>query len=119
MVSAVPSNSGFTIVEVLVSTLLLSLGLLAIASTTAHTTGMLAAGRRHTQAAVLGGRLAESLRSGPCPAAGSGVTVDGALEAHWTVAPLKGSPARRVLVVVAAPAARGSRADTVAATVGC
>ncbi len=112
-------QGGFTVVEVLVATILLCLGLLAITSTTAHTTRMIAAGRRHTQAAALGRRITESLRGEPCPAVGSGVAAEGPLEARWTVTPLAGGTARRVLVVLAAPRVRGSRADTVAATVVC
>jgi Tfp pilus assembly protein PilV len=112
-------RGGFTVVEVLVATILLGLGLLAITGTTAHTTRMIAAGRRHTQAAVLGRRITESLRGEPCPAVGSGMATEGPLEARWTVAPLAGGTARSVLVVIEAPRVRGSRADTVAATVVC
>jgi Tfp pilus assembly protein PilV len=112
-------RGGFTVVEVLVATILLGLGLLAITGTTAHTTRMISAGRRHTHAAVLGRRITESLRGERCPAAGSGMAAEGPLEARWTVAPLAGGTARRVLVVIAAPRVLGSRADTVAATVVC
>lgn len=112
-------QGGFTVVEVLVATILLCLGLLAITSTTAHTTRMIAVGRRHTQAAVLGRRITESLKAQPCPAVGSGVATEGPLEVRWTVAPLAGGTARRVLVVIAAPRVPGWRDDTVAATVVC
>jgi type II secretory pathway pseudopilin PulG len=102
-------QGGFTVVEVLVATILLCLGLLAISRTTAHTTRMIAAARRHTQATVLGWRITEALR----------VAAEGPLEARWTVVPLAGGTARRVLVAIGAPGVRGSRADTVAATVVC
>jgi hypothetical protein len=112
-------QGGFTVVEVLVATILLCLGLLAISRTTAHTTRMIAAARRHTQATVLGWRITEALRGEPCPVPGSGVAAEGPLEARWTVVPLAGGTARRVLVAIGAPGVRGSRADTVAATVVC
>jgi type IV pilus assembly protein PilV len=112
-------QGGFTVVEVLVAIILLCLGLLAIVGTTAHTTRMIAAGRWHTQATALGRRITEALRGEPCPVPGSGVAGEGPLEARWTVAPLAGGTARRVLVTIAAPGVRRWRADTVAATVVC
>ncbi len=112
-------RDGFTILEVLMAVLVLSLGLVGITGATASTTRMIAAGRWHVRASALGMRLVESQRSGACPPVGAGEAVEGPLRARWTISAAAGGRARLVVAVVETPGSGGAGVDTIAATIGC
>ena len=64
--STVPSGRGFTLVELMVAVVLFEVGLLALLSTTAAVTRMLARGRHATQAAIFATQRLERLRVTAC-----------------------------------------------------
>ena len=79
-------RSGFSLAELIVALMLLTVGLLALASTSAFLTYEYAASGRAEQAAVLAGSRLELLQVGDCTASQGIQTVDG-LTAVWSVVP--------------------------------
>jgi prepilin-type N-terminal cleavage/methylation domain-containing protein len=61
---------GFTIVELLVALIILSVGLLGLVTTGALVTRMIARGQRSADAALFAARRLEQLRAGGCAAGG-------------------------------------------------
>ena len=80
------SLDGFTLAELIVALMLLTVGLLALASTSAFLTYEYAATGRAERAAAMGGSRLEILRTGSCADAQGTETVDG-LTVAWSVAP--------------------------------
>lgn len=110
---------GFTIVEVIVAVLVLSIGLLGLASTAALTTRMIGQGQRYSEASAMATRQFETLRSRPCAAVVNGTEADGPFVATWTVTDLAAGKAKAVQVVVRSPMAGRERADTFSTTIPC
>ena len=118
------NTSGFTLVEVLVAVILLSVGILALASGSGAVFRMLGAGKRSTKAAAVASERLERLRrqanaTNPrCTALASGTaTRPGNVTETWTVT---GSGLTRDLQVwVRYPTSRGSTADTLFTTLAC
>jgi prepilin-type N-terminal cleavage/methylation domain-containing protein len=73
--STVPSQRGFTLVELMVAVVLFEVGLLALLSTTAAVTRMLARGRHATQAAMFATQRLERLRVTACASQAVGAEV--------------------------------------------
>jgi prepilin-type N-terminal cleavage/methylation domain-containing protein len=80
------SRHGFTLAELIVALMLLTVGLLALASTSAFLTYEHAATGRAERAASIGGTRLEILRTGSCDNGVGTETVDG-LTVAWSVAP--------------------------------
>jgi prepilin-type N-terminal cleavage/methylation domain-containing protein len=112
-------QGGFTVLEVLIAILLLSVGILGLTDSAALTTRMIASARRHAHAVALGRSTVERLRSGECPAEGAGEASRGPYMVRWTVSPVAGGLARRAMAVVEIPRVRPARADTVSAVIPC
>ncbi|NIM52562.1 MAG: hypothetical protein GTN62_08110 [Gemmatimonadales bacterium] len=110
---------GFTIAEVVVAVLILSLGLLSLVGTAALATRMVAQGQRHTRASVLGAQQLAILTSGGCPQEGSGAAVHGGFRIAWSVSSEAGGRMRRAHVVVASRTHGGMRLDTFSTAVLC
>ena len=118
------NTSGFTLVEVLVAVILLSVGILALASGSGAVFRMLGAGKRSTKAAAVASERLERLRrqantTNPrCTALASGTaTRPGNVTETWTVT---GSGlTRTVQVWVRYPTSRGTTADTLFTTLAC
>lgn len=110
---------GFTIVEVLVAVLVLTVGLLGLATTAALVTRMVAQGDRYTEAATLASRRFEILRSRGCSSLSNGSETVGRFTVSWTVASTAGGKARTVTVTVVSPTGRGRRTDTFSNTIIC
>ena len=81
-----PARHGFTLAELIVALMLLTVGLLALASTSAFLTYEHAATGRAERAATIGGSRLEILRTGSCADAQGTEIVDG-LNVAWSVAP--------------------------------
>lgn len=106
------TQGGFTIVEVLIAIVILSAGILALASSGALITRMIAQGQRYSQAAELANKRFETLRSSSCSAlASSGSATSGQFREAWTVTTV-GSGGRRFTVVIQSPTGTGTRTDT-------
>jgi Tfp pilus assembly protein PilV len=110
---------GFTIVEIVVSVMVLSVGLLGLVGVAALATRMVGEGQRSTEVATLANERIEVLRSQGCPAPGSGSEVRGLHSLAWRVEGDPAGRARRLTVLVTSPRARGSRTDTVATVHVC
>ncbi len=112
-------EQGFTIVEVLVAVLILSVGLLALASTAALVTRMIGQGDRYTEAATLASRRLEILRSQTCPNMANGSQTVGRFQVSWTVASIASGKGVQVAITVVSPTVRGTRTDTFNNTMVC
>lgn len=120
------STRGFTLAEVLVAVMILSVGLLAIAASSGSVYRMLGYGKLSTQAAHIASTRLEILRreanrTDPrCTSAGfsSGIdTIDLGIVVQWTV-PASGNQ-RNVIVVVTTPAGHGPARDTILTLLDC
>jgi Tfp pilus assembly protein PilV len=112
-------RDGFTVVEVLIAVLILSVGLLGLVASAALTTRMIGQGQRYSEASAMAAQQFEVLRSQSCGSMSGGSTAQGRFTVIWTVQNVADGRARGVTVVVNSPAARGMRSDTFATTVPC
>jgi type IV pilus assembly protein PilV len=111
-------SKGFTIIEVLVAVLILSIGMLALVSTAATVTRMIGQGQRFSEASTLAAQRFEILRSEDCSTLSSSSATSGAYSLAWTVSDV-GTNAKSVSLVVTSPTGRGTRADSFQTTIGC
>lgn len=118
------STGGFTLAEVMVAILILSVGLLAIAASSGTVFRLLGYGKRSTEAANVASSRLEALRlqanqTDPrCSTlANGGDTLANRVIERWTVS---GSGVRRsVLVVVTTPTGRGTTVDSIFSLFEC
>ena len=98
---------GFTLTELIVALVLLTVGLLALASTSTFLGYEHAAAARAESAAIIAGSRMERLRAGGCTA-GNGLELVDGLQSAWSVA-VAGDVA--VATVVVSWLERGTRTD--------
>jgi type IV pilus modification protein PilV len=112
---------GISIVEVLVAMMVMSVGLLGLASTAAMTTRMIGDSKRYTGASAVATQRAEILRSQSCATLTNGSETKGGYVVTWTVTnPGLANPARQVEVTVKATLGRGRvRTYTFPTTIPC
>jgi prepilin-type N-terminal cleavage/methylation domain-containing protein len=120
------SDSGFTLVEVLVAIVVLSVGVLAMAGSTAMVTRMIGRGKVETRVAQAASRRVEGLRMAALSttprctagafASGGPVTANGLTES-WTV-PAAGK-VRSVQVNIIYRTVRGPRTATIQTRIDC
>jgi len=114
---------GFTIIEVLIAVLILSVGLLGLVSSGAMVTRMIGEGNRLTEASTVANRRFEIFRSqwgaNACAGAANGSTTSQGFTVAWTVTSIAGGKARQVQLTVTGPTARGTRTDTFYRTILC
>jgi len=91
-----PASRGFTLVEVLVAALVLTVGVLALEGTALGVERMVASGDRMERAAAAAGSRLEGLRSVSCAAMAAGNAADQEHAEAWTAA---AAGSRRVLSV--------------------
>ena len=111
------NERGFTIVEVLVAVMILTVGLLGLVTTAALVTRMIGQGQRQTEAAALAADRFEQLRSVPCAALADGSSTQGGFTVAWRVAGAADS--RDIDVIVTSPTPRGTRQDRFSTTRYC
>jgi Tfp pilus assembly protein PilV len=109
----VRGRRGFTIVETLVSVMVLAVGLLGLVSVAALATRMVSEGQRSTESAAIANERIEVLRAQGCPALVDGAESRGAHRVRWRVESQGAGRARRLTVLVTSPGPRGARTDTV------
>ncbi len=119
-------KTGFTVVEVLIAIVVLSVGIIALMGSSAMTTRMIGQGRRTTTAVQVATRRLEALRqlarstSPNCTAgafsSGGPVTTDGVTES-WVVPGAGGS--RPVLAIITYRRAGGTLTDTLQTVIRC
>lgn len=116
---------GFSIVEVLVAIIILTIGLLALAQSSGAVTTMIGRGKQDTRAAALAQSQIENLRqqaaaaTPKCNGLAGGTRTDAATGSviTWTVGGTGNS--REVSVQVNYRISRGTRNETVRAILGC
>jgi prepilin-type N-terminal cleavage/methylation domain-containing protein len=125
------NERGFTIVEVLVAVLVLSIGIVALVGSSALVTRMVGRGKTSTVAAQVAARRLEWLRSlaassaTPCThaefATGSTSDVEHGVTESWFVAAGNTSWTRRVTVYATykVPGGSGTKTDTVTTFIPC
>ena len=107
------NHRGFTIVEVLIAVLILTVGLLGLVSTAALTTRMIGQGQRYTQASTLASQRFEILRARSCAALADSSGAQGAYTVAWTVTSADGGKSRLITVAVTSPTGAGkTRTDS-------
>ena len=114
----VASHSGFTLVEVIIAIIILSVGLLGLASTAGLVTRMIGQGQRYSEAAWMASQRFETLRSQTCESMSRGSASAGQFSSSWTVTPV-GTVVNRITVEVTSPTGVGTRIDTFATSVAC
>jgi len=115
----VRTERGFTIIEVLVAVMVLTVGILGLVTTAALVTRMVGQGERYSQVSTLAAERLEILRSRSCTSLASGSASQQSFTISWTVDSLPGANARTVRIVVVSPTVRGTRADTFTTTRIC
>ena len=91
---------GLTIIEVIVSITILTVGALALSSAAANLIRLIGDGARYGSAATLGRTVLESLLPIACDGSATGDTVAGAFNIEWSVRP-RGSVSDVVVVMTA------------------
>ncbi len=122
------TERGFSIVEVLVAIIILTVGLLALAQSSGAVTTMIGRGKQDTQASLAAQQQLERLRqvanstAPKCTALvnGTGTQAGPApgTSTTWTVT-TPNANSRAVEVVVSYRVSRGTRSETVRAVLGC
>jgi type IV pilus modification protein PilV len=119
----VSAERGFTIIEVLIAVLILTVGLLGLASTAAVVSRMVAQGDRFTEASNLASRQFETFRSSwtgtNCAGAADGSSAVSGYTVAWSVVSIVNGRAREVRVTVTEPTGRGNRTHTFFQTIVC
>ena len=101
---------GFTLIETLVALILLEIGMLALAATSAVAARDLAIAHRRTRAQTLARNQLELLRANPCAATGGVTLLPDGYEIRWTV---ESTGQRRGLTVLVLFALPGGRPHTI------
>jgi Tfp pilus assembly protein PilV len=115
--SASAGKGGFSLIESMLATIVLTGGVLAAASTASGVAMMIGQGSRLGAAAVLAEGRIESLRATPCAVLSGGSTPEGPFTVSWTVA--GGGLVREVQVTVTYGNGRTPRSDRYAAVISC
>jgi prepilin-type N-terminal cleavage/methylation domain-containing protein len=93
-----PCRRGFTLVEVVVAVLLLSLAALGVASTATYAARLAASARALAEATRATALVVDSLRAVACPSLVSGVATTVAGTVRWTLTPYAGTRAVRAVL---------------------
>ncbi len=114
---------GFTIIEVLIAVLVLTIGLLGLVSSGALVTRMIGEGNRLTETSTVANRRFEQFRANwsatGCASASNGSTTAQGFTLSWTVTSIAAGKARQVQLTVTGPTAHGTRTDTFYRTIPC
>ena len=120
------NNRGFTVLEVVIAIVILSMGILGLAGTAASVTRMVGRSQQYGAAAALAAERFEILRSQamptpavttPCTSLAGGNSTSGTYTVVWTVASVTNG--KQVTVVVSTKTARGTRTDTFTQLLTC
>lgn len=121
------NDRGFTIVEVLVAIIVLTIGLLGLMGTGALTTRMIARGQRSALASIHGAERLEVLRASACNSRGNGSetlyrggTVVGRNDWTWETAGTTLYPSFRLKLATTYTTTKGrQRSDTTELMISC
>jgi prepilin-type N-terminal cleavage/methylation domain-containing protein len=104
-------RSGFTVVELLISVIIIAIGVVGFATAVGLVSTELWIGNRDTEVSLLMADQAELLKSLPYDSVKSGTRVEGDYQLAWTVQ--NGNPKRVILAATYARHSGGSMADTI------
>jgi prepilin-type N-terminal cleavage/methylation domain-containing protein len=119
-------RSGFTLVEVLIAVVVLGIGVVALAGSSAMVTRMIGRGKHETRAAQMAARRIETLRAAGlsttprCTSAAfvsDGPEVTDGMTESWVV-PVAGD-LRTITVTVTHPTVKGTHTDLLTTTIEC
>jgi Tfp pilus assembly protein PilV len=120
------TSEGFTILEVLVAVLVLTVGVTALVGSAGIVTRMIGQGRRTTQATQRAERRLEILRqtalsaTPQCTGLTGGTATSAGITETWTVtSPASPAQSRALRVIVSYPRVRGNAVDTLATSIRC
>ena len=120
------NNRGFTILEVVIAIVILSMGILGLAGTAASVTRMVGRSQQYGKAAALAAERFEIVRAqatptaavtSPCTSLAGGSSTSGTYSVAWTVADVTNG--KQITVTVTTTTAKGSRTDTFTELVTC
>jgi prepilin-type N-terminal cleavage/methylation domain-containing protein len=101
---------GFSLIELIVAILILTVGILGLAATAGQVTKMVAWGGRYGASAVVASAQIEQLRATPCASlAASGTATKGIYSLSWTVT--ASGFLRTITLTVSYPNGRSTRSD--------
>lgn len=112
------NEQGFTIIEVIIAVIVLSVGLLGLASTSALVTRMIAQGHRYTEIAAMGQGKLEELRVVNCTPS-SGSEMQGNYVVAWTTVSIAGGNGMLIASGVQSPTGTGYRWDVFSSIISC
>lgn len=112
------ARNGFTVIEVIIAIMILSVGIIALVSTAAMATRMIGQGQRYTEAAQMANRRFEILRAMPCDSLAAGADTTDRFTERWTITAV-GSGGQRLNLMVQSPTANGFRTDSFSTTRFC
>jgi prepilin-type N-terminal cleavage/methylation domain-containing protein len=105
------NERGFSLVELIVAILILTVGILGLAATAGQVQRMVGWGGRYGASASLANAQLETLRATPCASlAASGTVTRGIYTLSWTV--VASGQLRTFTLTVAYPNGRSTRSDT-------
>lgn len=108
---------GFTLVELMVAVLVLTVGVLALGGTAAAVTRMVGWGQRRAGSALAAQSRLEVLRAGGCGSLGSGRDSVGPYRLRWSAAST--GSLRTIVLTVDYPDGRGDRSESYEAAAWC
>ena len=107
------SNRGFSLIEVVVAMVILTVGVLALAASAGAISRLSAEGGRSSEAATVASSRLERLRATTCANMVSGSATSGPISEVWRVTTPSAAPfAREITLVVSYPYGRGTRSAT-------
>ena len=120
------NNRGFTILEVVIAIVILSMGILGLAGTAASVTRMVGRSQQYGKAAALAAERFEILRAQaeptptvttPCTALTGGTSTSGTYSVAWTIADVTNG--KQITLTVTSKTARGTQTETFTQLVTC
>jgi len=111
------TRHGFSLVEVMIAVVILTVGVLALAGTSAGVVKLISQGGRLGGSSLVAEGRFELLRATPCASLASGSTVEGPFTVRWTVT--TSGYLRTVDLTVAYATSGRTRTDTFATTISC
>jgi prepilin-type N-terminal cleavage/methylation domain-containing protein len=103
------ARGGFTLVEMIVAILILTVGVLGLAGTAMYVTRMVGGGAQQTLAAGIAQSQFEALRASSCASARSDSAVTRGISSSWTVTPVARGLDVTVRVRLVTPAGTNTR----------
>jgi len=113
------AERGFTMIEVMIAVVILTIGVLALASTSAAVTRMIGLGYRHTEASTIATELFERLQGRVCTGSADSTVTRDRFIAAWTVDSIAAGEGRRIDLTVQTPTPKGYRVDNFSTSVSC